>query len=528
MTTRRIALSPGKKRIAIIGGGWSGLYALKITRADGHEALLFEKDDDIGGIWRYGADRPGGVWQSVYAVSSKSYLHASDFPMPDGYPLFPHHTQIMAFLRSYVAHFQLRPHIRLNHRVEKVEKEGDVWLLTIGHPDGPETLSFDAVILCTGQAQWPAYPTEAMYADFTGSTMHSHHYKYPLPEMRGQNILVIGGGESAADIANEVAGVANKLYLSLRQGRWFLDRHNGARLPLDTRFSRRGRFLIGDYGGNFVGMAIFDAMTSLTLGRGGHGLDEWLPQESVLRSFVNKSREVLQRVATGRVVPRKGVRAVEGRRVWFDGCEEPADIDLIIYATGFQRQYPFLPEANPNGAYKYVFDPADPTLAFAGTARPVFGSIPALAELQARWISAVFAGRCALPSPKAMQEEIEKDRQRHRRLFPADHARLPNLVSHFEYADYIMEQLGVRPNYWKLFFTDNRRWRVLISVPWTAFEALLTDPEQGQAAYENIYKIYAAKRKMKRLSLFKFMVLLFALGLLSIASLLVLITVALL
>jgi dimethylaniline monooxygenase (N-oxide forming) len=266
-------------------------------------------------------------------------------------------------------------------------------------------------------------------------------------------------------------------------------------------------------------------MTSLTLGRGGHGINEWLPTQSVLRSFVNKSRDVLRKIITGKVIPRKGVRAIDGRRVWFEDCEEAAEIDLIIFATGFRRQYPFLPEANSNGAYKYVFDPADPTLAHAGTARPVFGSIPALAELQVRWISAVLAGRCRLPPPEAMRKEIEEDQRRHRKHFPTDHARLPNLVSHFEYADFIMEQLGVRPNLWKLFFTDNKQWRILVSVPWTAFEALLTDPERGQAAYDNIYKIYAAKKSMKKYSLFKFMVLLFAFGILSIASLLVLITV---
>jgi dimethylaniline monooxygenase (N-oxide forming) len=459
--------------------------------------------------------------------------------MPDSYPLFPHHTQIMAFLRSYVEHFQLRPHIRLNHLVKKLVKEDGTWLLTASHSDGQDTgqdsgqdagqnaLAFDAVILCTGQAHSPAYPTEAMYAQFSGPTMHSHEYKHPLPEMHGRNILVVGGGESAADIANEVSSVANKLYLSLRRGRWFLDRHTGARLPLDTRFSRRGRFLIGDYGGNFLGMAIFDAMTGLTLGRGGHGIEEWQPAESVLRSFVNKSREVLHRVITGQVIPRRRVRAIDSRRVWFDGCEEPADIDMIIYATGFQQKYPFLPEANPKQAYKYVFDPADPTLAYAGTARPVFGSIPALAELQARWISAVFAGRCQLPSSEAMQKEIEKDHRRHSKLFPVDHARLPNLVSHFEYADFIMKQLGIKPNLLKVFFTDNKRWRVLVSVPWTAFEALLTDPEQGQGAYNRIYKVYAAKKSIKRRSLFKFMLVLFALALISIAGLLVLITVVL-
>ncbi|MFZ0547154.1 MAG: NAD(P)-binding domain-containing protein [Candidatus Promineifilaceae bacterium] len=511
-----------KKRIAIIGGGWSGIYALKAARADGHEAELFEKDSAVGGIWRYNENKPGGVWRSVYAVTSKTYLHASDFPMPDDYPLFPHHTQLLAYIESYVEHFQLSPYIHLNHKVEKVVKENDAWLLTIDRTDGRQTLSFDALILCIGQAQVPAYPTEEFYHHFTGPTIHSYHYKHPVEEMQGKNILVVGGGESATDIANELSRVANQVYLSIRHGQWFMDRHTGARTPLDTRFDRRGRYLIGDYGGNFVGMAIFNVITGLVFGRGGHGINEWQPETSVMRGMVNKSRSVLQQVVNGRVIPRKGVTVIDGSEVCFQDCEEPTHIDMIVFATGFHPLYPFLPHANPNEAYKYVFDPTDPTLAYVGTARPVFGSIPALAELQARWVSAVFAGQCQLPSSAEMQQAIEKDHRRHRKLFPAHHYRLPNLVSHFEYSDFILKQLGARPNYLKIFFTDHKRWRVLMAVPWTAFETLLTDPEQGQLAYNNIYKMYTSKQGVKRYSLFKFILVLLTLGFLPIAAVIIL------
>lgn len=516
------------KRVAIIGGGWSGLYALKTTLGDGHKAMLFEKEDDIGGIWRYREDKPGGVWRGVHTVSSKAYLHASDFPMPDHYPLFPHHTQIMAYLRAYVDHFDLRPFLRLNHQIEQIVKEGAEWLITMTHNGEQKQLGFDAVIIAAGQAQVPAYPQEEMYQHFTGQVMHSHDYKYPTEAMQGKNILVIGGGESGSDIANEVSKVARCVYLSLRRGQWFMDRLNGARLPLDVRFSRKARYFQGDYGENAFGTIFFDTIVGLLFGTGGHGIDEWLPTTPILRGFVNKSRDVLQRIAVGKVIPCRGVNDVRGQFISFEGGSEPQPIDMIIFTTGFVQSVLFSPGVQPTCAYKFVFDPNDPTLAYVGTVRPVFGSVPALAELQARWISAVFRGDGRLPPSTEMKKIIESDISQHRQLFPADHDRLPYLVSHFKYADYILHQLGALPNLRRLFFTDNKKWRLLMNAPWTPFEVLLNDPQKGEHAYGLISQELNSKNGIKRPSLFRTMLLVMLLGLISVVSTLYLVSYLLL
>ena len=105
-----------------------------------------------------------------------------------------------------------------------------------------------------------------------------------------------------------------------------------------------------------------------------------------------------------------------------------------------------------------------------------------------------------------MKREIEKDMARHKKIFPSKHERLPQLVSHFEYADYIVKQIGARPNYLKLFFQDNKKWRVLLNAPWTPFETLIMHPTKGEEAYQNLLKEYTFRRDIIGPSLFKLMV----------------------
>jgi len=117
----------GSKSVIVIGAGWSGLYALK-TFLDEHgllEARLFEMTDSVGGVWVYNEKIPGGTFRDTRTTASKCYLHASDFPMPKEFPHFPHHTQVLDWLKSYAKEFDLDRHIHYNTKVIKVRKMKD-------------------------------------------------------------------------------------------------------------------------------------------------------------------------------------------------------------------------------------------------------------------------------------------------------------------------------------------------------------------------------------------------------------------
>ena len=92
------------RRVAVIGGGLSGLTAAKNLLDDGHEVVLYEKEDDYCGIWKKNRHN-GGVWDKLHSNSSKMVTMFSDYPMPESYPDYPSAAQIIDYLKSYAAHF---------------------------------------------------------------------------------------------------------------------------------------------------------------------------------------------------------------------------------------------------------------------------------------------------------------------------------------------------------------------------------------------------------------------------------------
>jgi len=190
-------------------------------------------------------------------------------------------------------------------------------------------------------------------------------------------------------------------------------------------------------------------MIEMMWGKGGSGIKEWQPSCAYFHGFLNKSRDIVDKAALGKVVARRGVERIEGKRVWFTNEPKPEDVDLIIFATGYLSNLPFLaPELDfTTQAYKLVFDPQDPTLCYVGTARPMIGtpattatttlllqillqfqsfscvavaggvvrcagSIPALGELQARWAVKVYTGQVALPSTDVMLTQVRTRERR--------------------------------------------------------------------------------------------------------------------
>src|SRR3546814_16853207 len=93
---------------AIIGAGISGLTASKMLGDYGVPYTCFESSDRIGGNWAFG--NPNGhssAYRSLHIDTSKHQLSFRDFPMPDSYPDFPHHSELKAYLDSYAAAFDL-------------------------------------------------------------------------------------------------------------------------------------------------------------------------------------------------------------------------------------------------------------------------------------------------------------------------------------------------------------------------------------------------------------------------------------
>ncbi len=134
--------------VMVIGAGWSGLLACKYMLEEGLSVVAIEKREGIGGIWLYSDDTgTTTVMKSTYCTSSSTVTEMSDFPMPEELGTFPHHRGIMTYLHSYAERFNLMPRIKLNMEVEKVEKNGETWIVTCSNGD---IYSSQYLVIATG------------------------------------------------------------------------------------------------------------------------------------------------------------------------------------------------------------------------------------------------------------------------------------------------------------------------------------------------------------------------------------------
>lgn len=215
--------------VAVIGAGPHGLTALKSLLAHGIAADGFDRADGVGGNWRFGAPT-SRVYESTHLISSKPFTQFPDFPMPDDYPDYPNHRQVLAYFERYAEHFGLTQRILFDTEVVAVREVTDAsagmfggprWDLTIRQAHASETtLRYDAVVIANGHNWFPKIPVYPGLDDFAGEVLHSADYK-SAAQLRGRHVLVVGAGNTGCDIAVESAQNAVATYHSTRRGYWY-------------------------------------------------------------------------------------------------------------------------------------------------------------------------------------------------------------------------------------------------------------------------------------------------------------------
>lgn len=387
-------------RVCVIGAGPSGITAAKRLSDYGIPFDCYEASDEVGGNWYF--KNPNGMsacYQSLHIDTSKFRLAFEDYPAPDEWPDFPHHSQLFQYFRDYVDHFGIRDRIVFDTTVTAAERDADGrWVITTG--DG-STKDYDALIVCNGH-HWdprlPDYPGE-----FDGTLLHSHAYNDPFDpvDMRGKRVVVVGMGNSGLDIASELSQrfIAAKLYVSARRGVWVLPKYVNGKvgdkrsmprwmppklgLKLKQRFVRKFRGNMEDYG----------------LPKPDH-----LPFEA----HPSASEEFLHRAGCGDVTFKPAITALDGPRVRFaDGSAE--EVDVIVCATGYRISFPFFsdPELLPDAdnrfpLFKQMVKPGIDNLFFLGLAQPL-PTLVNFAEQQSKLVAAYLTGRYHLPPEQEMR-----------------------------------------------------------------------------------------------------------------------------
>ncbi len=402
------------RRACIIGAGSSGIVAAKVLREHGVACDCFERGSGIGGNWRYQNDNGlSAAYASLHINTSKTRMAYSDFPMPEDYPDYPGHRQILAYFEDYVDHFAVRPLIRFNTSVEDVRPvDGGGFEVTVAGADGGRsTRGYSAVLVCNGHHWDPKVPD--FPGRFDGRAFHSHDYETPAG-LEGKRVLVVGIGNSGVDIACEVSRVAERTVLSTRRSAHIVPKYVWG-MPIDKLTTPAGSRLPV-----WVQNLFFTAVLQLARGpQTAFGVPN--PKHRLLQAHPTVSAELLNLVGHGRIAFQGDLAELRGDRVRFaDGSEEP--IDVIVYATGYRVSFPFLrpevidPAGNEVRLYRQVVHPELPGLYFIGLIQPL-GAIMPLAEVQSRWVAKLLTGECALPGREAMERAWERDRRALRRRY---------------------------------------------------------------------------------------------------------------
>ncbi|MBO0757138.1 MAG: NAD(P)-binding domain-containing protein [Bradyrhizobiaceae bacterium] len=395
----RASRTQSGRSICVIGAGPCGLTAVKnLLAVSLNEVVCYDESDSIAGTWAFDehADRTT-VYESTHIISSKSLSGFEDYPMPAAYPDFPSHRQMRVYFEDYAAHFGLLPFIRLQTRVEKACLRPDGrWSIGLTQPQGSTEEVFDHLIICSGHLREPSIP--AYPGTFTGEALHSRSFKHAEP-FRDKRVLVVGGGNSACDIAVDVSRVAARTCISMRRGYYIVPKIMFGR-PVDVlyaRLRRRSWWLPRS--------AIRGLMTGLLrLGIGPsekYGLQK--PKSRLFEMHPTLNTNILSALRDGTVLPRVGIAKFDGPLIHFqDGVAEP--FDAIIWATGFNISFPFLDasvvdwdRSCPPPLYLKMMHRRIANLFFLGLFQPI-GCIWRLADHQARIAALQIAGRWQRPN----------------------------------------------------------------------------------------------------------------------------------
>ncbi|MFI6164262.1 flavin-containing monooxygenase [Micromonospora haikouensis] len=386
-------------RVAVIGAGAAGLATLKALADAGVPAVAFEATDTVGGLWVHGApDSP--AYRTLHLNTSRTRTQFADHPMPADWPDYPDHTRVAGYLRDYAHRFGLLDAVRLRHTVVGVTRgPDDRWTVRTTGPHGTSDVTVAAVVVANGHNRVPRPPAPPPAGDCTAEQLHSHAYRGP-EQLAGRRVLVVGGGNSAMDIAVDASHTARRTLLSLRRGVWVVPKHLLGR-PSDTLNGALARRLPWR-----LRQRISQTLLTATVGPPTrYGLPA--PTHGFLQDHPTLSDGLLSRLAHGEIEARPGVAAFHGDQVEFTDGRVDA-VDLVVWCTGYRVEVPFLdpallgagPDTLP--LYRHVFHLDAPGLAFVGLMQSTGAAFPLL-EAQARLVAARLAGRYAPPAPAAQR-----------------------------------------------------------------------------------------------------------------------------
>ena len=388
----------------------------------------------------------------ISLVSLHTHTHTHTHPPP----------RYVSYLVDYAKHFDVLSHYEFETRVVSVKRRSaSDYVVTTS--DG-QVREFSAVVVATGVNRNAKLPRFQGQDKFQGEILHSSSYRNP--EMfRGKRVVMIGAGESGSDIVKEISDVTSQSYLSLRRGVSVATKYPMRSQYTSDAFSSRSHYfshpsliswLFSDLNRKISKMdeidPVFAMIGKLNLESGGG-----------LYQSITKNENFVESLVTGKCIKTAEISKLTDSAVIFKDGTVAQNIDKIVCNTGFSRSYSFLQDGFENVSFKssrslflHMFHvDLDASFSFVGWIRPAEGGVPALSEMQARYLARVLSGETSLPSDMRVRARSEAQEES-KRFHIVPH--LDTLCHYPVFMERVAELVGCKPNLLWIFLTDPMLW----------------------------------------------------------------------
>lgn len=305
----------------IIGAGPAGLAVAGRMRQQSIPFQIIEQSNQVGSAWRKHYER-------LHLHTVKQWSHLPHLPFPEDYPLYVPRLKFVEYLENYASHFDIKP--IFGQAVKRIRK------LPNGHwvVDAKKTFEAQNVIVGTGINRVPNTPSWQGQSNFKGDILHSRFYKNAQPFL-GKKILVIGMGNTGAEIALDLSEHHIETYLSVRSPVSVLPRDlNGRPVQVTAKQLAKIPFGIGDWIGSVVRKFYIGNLEK-------YGLQtESLHPAELLRT-TGKTPVIdigtVAAIKAGKIKVLPDIEQFSANSVLFKNKEELA-FDAVILATGYRAK----------------------------------------------------------------------------------------------------------------------------------------------------------------------------------------------
>jgi len=304
----------------VIGAGPAGLAMSRELSARRVRHVVLERGREIGQTW-------ANLYDSLVLHTTRALSALPGLPFPSGTPQFPTRLDLLTYLRTYAGAFSVP--VTFGMDVVELRRDPGAWT---ARTRGGATLSAHSVVVATGIASNPYLPDLPGRDSFRGRIVHSAEFRRPAP-FAGQRVLVVGAGNSAADVSVALAGAGIDVTLAIRSGATVLPL-TFAGIPIQ-----------------YLGFALAPLPRALqsaiggVLGKaaGAFGRRARIPPAPIqaCTRVPIIGGELLAAIDAGRIRLAGGIDRLTGEGVRFDD-ESSGRFDSIILATGYRAAIGFL------------------------------------------------------------------------------------------------------------------------------------------------------------------------------------------